>query len=42
MPRKIFIWVAHPKPGSLCAALADAAKIARWLGEAEILGRSAA
>lgn len=24
MARKIFIWVAHPKPGSLCAALADA------------------
>jgi len=24
MKRKIFIWVAHPKPGSLCAALADA------------------
>jgi len=24
MPRKIFVWVAHPKPGSLCAALADA------------------
>src|SRR6056297_224698 len=24
MTRKIFIWVAHPKPGSLSAALADA------------------
>jgi len=24
MSRKIFIWVAHPKPASLCAALADA------------------
>lgn len=24
MTRKIFIWVAHPKSGSLCAALADA------------------
>ncbi|MEQ8896574.1 MAG: NAD(P)H-dependent oxidoreductase [Roseovarius sp.] len=24
MARKIFIWVAHPKAGSLCAALADA------------------
>lgn len=24
MTRKIFIWVANPKPGSLCAGLADA------------------
>lgn len=24
MPRKIFIWVAHPKASSLCSALADA------------------
>lgn len=24
MTRKIFIWVAHPNPNSLCAALADA------------------
>jgi putative NADPH-quinone reductase len=24
MPRKIFIWVAHPRAASLCAALADA------------------
>ncbi|MEO0683417.1 MAG: NAD(P)H-dependent oxidoreductase [Pseudomonadota bacterium] len=24
MSRRIFVWVAHPKPNSLCAALADA------------------
>ncbi|MEL6359479.1 MAG: NAD(P)H-dependent oxidoreductase [Pseudomonadota bacterium] len=24
MPKKIFIWVAHPRPGSLCTAIADA------------------
>ena len=24
MPRKIFIWVAHPRATSFCAALADA------------------
>lgn len=24
MPKRIFIWVAHPKPGSLCSGIADA------------------
>ena len=24
MSKRVFIWVAHPKPGSLCAGLADA------------------
>ncbi|MEM1103989.1 MAG: NAD(P)H-dependent oxidoreductase [Pseudomonadota bacterium] len=24
MSRKVFIWTAHPKPGSLCGAIADA------------------
>lgn len=24
MPKRVFIWVGHPKPGSLCAAIADA------------------
>ena len=24
MPKRVFIWVAHPKAGSLCSALADA------------------
>ena len=24
MTKRVFIWVAHPKAGSLCAAMADA------------------
>ncbi len=24
MAKRVFIWVAHPKAGSLCAAMADA------------------
>lgn len=37
MKKRVFVWVAHPKAGSLCAALADAYVEGLEASDAEVL-----